>query len=199
MEPRRAAVVADTVLAVAALVLAGNALAACGGGSPPAARGSVVGVNPGGPMSTSPPPAGASSGGAVFKGTLSLNGEVGVSGPFTDTSETWSGNCSNWAATSRAGTGPFITPGPGGPQGAVVGGVEVGMAFTFPRYHGPGIYTADASTTGLDAGGRDYGGPSRYTLDVHSDGSGSLTFTSMSDRLDPSQVISGRDTWTCIP
>lgn len=176
-----------------AVLASGLLLAACGGGG--AGSGTSAG-GAGTPAAASSPGSG-SSGSVTFSGDLTLTGTVAATGSWTDSAEAWSGGCQNWATTSRVGAGPMNVPGPGGPAGATVGGHEVGIAFVFTTYRGPGTYTSDPANKGLDVDGHTYGPPASYTLKVNADGSGSLTFTGAADPLDSSKVESGSETWTC--
>jgi hypothetical protein len=171
-------------------------LAACGGSpsSGQASRAPAARTSSG----SGPVPASGSGGGTrVFSGSISLTGAVVVSGDWTDDAEAWAGSCQSWATQSRVGAGPLNVPGPGGPQGASVGGHMVGLAFVFSTYAGPGSYTHDPANKGLEVDGHVYGPPSSYTLKVAPDGSGSLTFSNAANPLASSQVLSGSESWTC--
>jgi hypothetical protein len=187
------------------LVLAVTALSACGsaasstGGVPPATA-----LTPTARVSTS-------AGRAIYVGTITLNGVVSGSAPFTVTED--GSNCGDFKdvlSDSRQlppAPDPYYQP---ADSTLLIAGKDIGWDFQFSgitdTFHGAGNYTnADLGTTALLINGglaQALAPTSSFKATAHSDGSGTVTFHDLilaggPRTATPDIAVSGSLTWSC--
>jgi hypothetical protein len=180
----------EAVALTLALTLALAVASSCSGGSSSAAGGSGGAA---GPTPTY----------GVFSGHLALNGEIKVQGTFNDTLTSRMEMCAAYVAGAVPATTLWVVPSPN--SAALVGGHVVTFTAGVPSdrpssgYHGPGTYAQPSATVAdliIDNASFVAGDDARTTINVSSDGSGSLSFTGMID-TSTDAAESGSETWMC--
>jgi hypothetical protein len=176
------------VLGLAAVVLLGATLAACGGGE--RTPGSIAAGNGGAPS------AGGGGGAVTFSVTVAFTGTDPLQGSFSD-AESGRGipSCATYATTAYPVVG-WSSPIP--PAGTQVAGKTLSFAWMIgsPPFHGPGAYPTGTGVVGpaLVVGADTFFG-STSTVTINADGSGSGSFTNLSTGTGGTE--SGTVNWTC--
>lgn len=192
-------------------LLASAALIACGSTSTTNSAGG--GASGGGGNSSA---AAGGSVAAVLKGTFTISGPYAGSGTFS-TKPNAGVSCSDLAQhgdsgiASSQGHTPALSVGTG-TSSVTIAGHTINFDAGVSDYHGPGDYdnsappttaaaaTATAEVRVDDGNTADFSSPDASApvkLTVHSDGSGTGTFTGLADMNGGSGTLSGSATWTC--
>jgi hypothetical protein len=169
-------------VAITAILLAGGASVSCGAAAP------SVGVTP------SP---------YTFTGTVTLRGEMQLTGQFSDALTLRRQSCEQYVRAVAPGTTLWVVPAPS--NAAQVDGHTVTYTAGVPQaapstgYRGPGSYSgASALVSVLLIDNTSFlpGRLARTTITVSANGSGSMSFSGLVDQ-DTNAAESGRVSWIC--
>jgi hypothetical protein len=155
----------------------------------------------GGPVGA--PAAGVTPAPFSFTGHLTVTGEVGLQGSFSDTITLRHETCRDYVQALLPATTLWVVP---SPYGTTVNGHSVTYTAGVPSaspsagYRGPGTYSGASaliSVLAIDSASFVPGDRTNTTIGVAADGSGFMSFTDLVDTT-TYELESGKVRWSCV-